>query len=98
MRDVVGADLLELRILLEIVVPVGKPDAALAGDADDLGGVLEVLHLAEAEHGIDADHLQVGDLPLQIRESSACWRCRRTPGRAAPTPTRSMSFSSMPLA
>src|SRR6185437_16059041 len=67
-RDVCGADLLEFRVLLEIVVPVRQSDAALAGDADHLAGVLEILHLADAEHGIDADHLQVSHLSLEVRE------------------------------
>ena len=97
MRHIQGAGLLELRVLLEIVVPVRQSDAALAGDPDHLGGILEILHLADAEHGIDADHLQLSHLPLQVRESSDAGDAVEL-GESAPTPTWSMSFSSMPLA
>src|SRR5512146_1045597 len=70
MRDVFRTDLFELRVLLQIVVPVRQAEAALGGDADDTRGIVEVLHLTEAEHRIDADHLQVGDLALDVRETA----------------------------
>jgi hypothetical protein len=52
--DVLGADLLVLVAGAGVVVALGQAEAALVDGGDLLGGVLEVLLLAEAEEDVDA--------------------------------------------
>ena len=52
----------ELHVLVagaDVVVALGEAEAALVDDGDLLGGVLEVLLLAEAEEDVDAVALEL---------------------------------------
>ena len=60
--DVVDVLLAELDVLVAgagVVVALGEAEAGLIDEGDLLGGVLEVLHLTEAEEDVDAVALEL---------------------------------------
>ena len=59
--DVLGADLGVLVACAQVVVLLRQAKAALLDECDLFGGVLEVLLLAVAEEGVDADALELAD-------------------------------------
>ena len=64
--DVLLPQLDRLRVVPEVVVAIGQPEAALVGDRHLHRRVLEVGFGAEAEEGVDADRVQLGDSGAQI--------------------------------
>ena len=60
--DVVDVLVAELDVFVAgagVVVALGKAEAGLVDDGDLLGGVVEVLHLTEAEEDVDAVALEL---------------------------------------
>ena len=61
MQRVLSADLLEARVILQVIVPVRQPQTVLGQVEHVLGRVLRVLvHLRGIGRG-DADAIQIGD-------------------------------------
>ena len=81
--DVLGANLGVLVAGAQVVVLLRQAEAALLDEGDLLGGVLEVLLLAVAEEGVDADALELadecGELGVRVRRC----RCRGRRSRRA---------------